>query len=233
MKNIVTDFRISPQSAAELERLGFEIIPTMPLGGVYRQICGHTDIQLHVAHEKAICAPSVYEYYKSRLPRVVRGSIEPGARYPYDIAYNACGFGDTVVCNVKNTAPEILSEYKQILNTRQGYTKCSICLIESKTEKQSAITSDSGLHRLLTENGIEALKISPGHISLYDMDGFIGGASGMLAPGLLAFNGDLKNHPDGAEIAAFCRNAGVDFVCLSNDMLCDVGGLFAFGAENS
>ena len=210
---------------AGLFELGFEVIPTMPLNCVYDEINGHADVQIHIVNNKAICAPEAYEYYKKQLSGidVICGSVSLAEKYPFDIAYNVCGMGDTAICNEKHTAAEILKEYKNTLQTRQGYAKCSICVVNDN----AAITADEGIYRILTDNGIDALKIRPGYITLGNMTGFIGGASGLLKPGLLAFCGNIKTHPDHADIEAFCRNAGADIVSLSSGELQDVGSMIA------
>lgn len=225
MKNVIADYHLPHEQAAELSRMGFTVIPTARLKNVYEEIQGHADIQLHSAGGRLICAPEVYEYYKDRLPdaELVRGSAAIGAQYPLDIPYNACGMGDFVICRAAHTAPEVLKEYSSVIDTRQGYAKCSICVVS----ETAAITADDGIYRQLLQNGFDALKIRPGHIRLGEMTGFIGGASGLLRPGLVAFCGDLMTHPDGAEIAAFCRNNGAEAVSLGGGELFDAGGLIA------
>ena len=195
----------------------------MPLMHLYDEIRSHADIQVHSAGERLICAPEVYGYYNERLTGadIVCGAREVGAKYPADILYNACGMGDTVICNAAHTAPEVLGEYKRVLNVRQGYAKCSICVVSDS----AAVTSDEGIYKILKDNGFDVLKIRPGYIRLGKMAGFIGGASGLLRQGLIGFCGDLMSHPDGAEIAAFCRSAGVDTVSLGKGGLVDVGSI--------
>ena len=222
---VIADYRMDEKCKAGLSKLGFDVIPTIPLECVYDEINGHADIQIHIVNNKAICAPEAYEYYKKQLLgiEVICGSMQLDRKYPSDIAYNVCGMGDTAICSKKHTAPEILKEYKNVINSRQGYAKCSICVVNDNT----AITADEGICRILTENGMDVLRISPGYITLGNMTGFIGGASGLLKPGLLAFCGNIKTHPDHADIAAFCRNAGVDIVSLSSGELQDVGSMIA------
>ena len=92
---------------------------------------------------------------------------------------------------------------------------------------ETAITSDSGLYRLMASKGLNVLKISPYDIELYNMSGFIGGASGLLYDNLLAFNGDLSTHRDHKNIEDFCRNVGVDTVSLSHGILKDIGSIIS------
>ena len=222
---VIIDYRASQETVSALCRLGCDVIKTVPLNQVYPEIGGHPDIQLHIVNNKIICAPQVYEYYKKVLPeyQIIRGSAELSDRYPLDIAYNVCRIGKYAICNVKNTAKEIISEYDSILNTKQGYAKCSICVVSDN----AAITADEGIYKLLTSNGIDTLKITPGNIDLYGMEGFIGGASGLLKPDLLTFNGNLYNHPDGQLIEKFCNSHGVNIVCLHSGRLTDTGSILS------
>lgn len=216
---------MSEETKAGLRELGFTVMPTIPVNAVYDQIKGHADIQIHIVNGRAICAPEVYEYYKKMLPEidVICGSKPLGAKYPADIAYNVCGIGGLAICSERYAAPEILRQYKKILNTRQGYSKCSVCVVSDI----AAITADEGIYSLLCKNGIDVLKIRPGFVSLDNMTGFIGGASGLLRDRLLAFNGDIATHPDCENIKAFCKNSGVDIISLGNGELCDIGSILA------
>lgn len=229
MKQIIADYRTSEVTKAELVRLGFSVIETKPISKLYNEVRGHADMQIHIVNGKAICEPTVYGYYKEALKGVdiVRGGVELSERYPSDIAYNTCGVGNYAICKTEYTAHEILKEYRNmgaiILNTRQGYAKCSLCVID----KNSAITSDNGLYKLLKEHGINILKIREGFIQLGKMNGFIGGASGLIKPNLIAFNGDLRTHPDCENIKSFCRNSGADIVSLNKGPLIDIGSFTA------
>lgn len=224
-KKVIVDYRTDPEVIKELNRLGFDAVKTMPVKALYYEVNGHSDMQFHFTGSKAICAPEVYSYYKKLLPGIdiILGSKKIGPKYPYDIAYNTCVIGDHVICRCEYTADEILSEYsdKQIVDTKQGYAKCSICVVNDN----SAITSDNGLYKLMKKKGLNVLKISPCGIKLYGMTGFIGGASGLLDKDLLAFNGDLTTHRDHSNITAFCRDAGVNTVSLSRNELADIGSI--------
>lgn len=227
MKQIITDYRTSTETIAELEKLGFSVVKTIPIQALYNEVNGHGDMQIHVINDMAVCEPTVYKYYKSSLKNIhiVCGSVLLNGKYPNDIAYNTCQIGEYAICKISNTAKEILEKYRQfnykIINTKQGYTKCSICVVD----KYSAITSDAGLYKLLTKIGLNILKIEPGYINLGSMEGFIGGASGLLNANLLAFNGNISSHPDYKNIKSFCKNCGVDIISLNNNQLTDIGSL--------
>lgn len=226
-KQVIIDYRTDITSINELLKLGYEPIFTLPVDTLYKEVKGHADMQIHIVNGKGICAPEVYQYYKETNLNIelICGSVKIGSKYPYDIAYNACGIGNYAVCKISNTAPEILSEYhslkREILNTKQGYTKCSICIVN----EESLITADEGIYQLTKNHGLNVLKISPCDIELYSMNGFIGGASGLLEENLLAFNGDIKTHHDGEIIIDFCKNVHVDTICLNSGKLKDIGSI--------
>lgn len=230
-KRALVDYRIESESIDELTRLGVKVYKTTPINSLYTEVDGHADMQIHFIDKKAVCAPEAYDYYKSLdLPdiKLICGSRALYNKYPDDIAYNVCSFGKYVICRPLCTAIEILTEYhylkKEILNTRQGYAKCNICIVSDNC----VITSDNGLYKLMTQHGIETLKIRKGFIDLYNMEGFIGGASGLIDNKTLCFNGNIKTHPDAENIKSFCKNAGVDVISLNNGNLKDIGSILVF-----
>ena len=230
-KNLLVDYRTDESSIEELRRLGATVYKTTPIKSLYFEIMGHADIQIHFVGKKAVCAPESYSYYKSlKLDGIelICGSNALKSEYPYDIAYNACTIGNYLICRPSHTAIEILSEYrslkKDILSARQGYAKCSICVVNEET----AITADEGMYKLLKDNKLNVLKINEGYIELYNMKGFIGGASGLIDNKTLCFNGNLKTHPDCDNIISFCNNVGVDAVSLNSGNLKDIGSILRF-----
>lgn len=227
---VIVDFRIAQESIDELQRLGYTVYKSSKIPTLYNEVCGHPDMQIHFINKKAFCAPEVYDYYNSlNLSDIelIKGSHELKAEYPGDVLYNVCCIGNYVISRPLCVAIEIFSEYqsikKEFLNARQGYAKCSICVISDN----SAITADEGMYKLLKSNKINVLKIQDGFIKLYDMKGFIGGASGLIN-NTLYFNGNIKMHPDYKNIKAFCKNEGVDIYSLNNGDLWDVGTIMSF-----
>ncbi len=228
---VLVDYRTSEETISELKRLNIIVYKTTPVKTLYDEVNGHSDIQIHFVNNKAICAPETFQYYKSLdLSGIdlIKGSKELKNKYPDDIGYNACSLGKYLVCRPLCTAIEILSEYhylkKEILSARQGYAKCSICVVNDN----SAITADNGMYKLLKSKDLNVLKIQEGFIELYNMKGFIGGASGLIKDNLLAFNGNLKTHPDYENIISFCKNVGISVISLNNGNLTDIGSILRF-----
>ena len=226
-KAVLTDYRLNEQSRKTLESMGIKTYKTKPLKSVYAAIDGHTDIQLfHVGGKEFVCAPETYEYYKEMLmfARLYKGESELGAKYPKDIAYNAAAVGGRLLCAKEYTERHIIEKYDKIINTKQGYAKCSTAIIT----ENAIITADKGIYESIRAQGCDALLIKSGHIELKGMNyGFIGGASGKLSSELFAVNGDLSTHPDSDAIKSFCRNYGIETVSLKSGAIEDVGSIMA------
>lgn len=229
---IIADCRADNETIKSLKKTGYTVIPTMILDCVYDAIASHADIQIHyLGFDRFVCAPEVFDYYKNQLPdgfTLIKGSKQLGTKYPADISYNAAAIGNTLICNSRSTAIEILQEYsckgRNILSVAQGYSKCSTCVVNSN----AIITADTGIAKTAKSNGMDVLRISEGHIELKGMNyGFIGGASGLIEKNVLVFNGELNTHPDGEEIKKFCYNHGVEIAELNTGILTDIGSVIS------
>ena len=227
-RKVIIDYRTQAQTVKSLSELGFEVIKTTQLKSLYKEVDGHSDMQLHITDEGIICEPTLLDYYKKFLPEynITAGQTVLNGKYPEDIAYNVCRLGKYVICNKAFAEQKIIDYYTirgfEFINIKQGYAKCNICVVGN----EAVITSDNGIYNTLKNKNLDVLKIRQGCISLYDMSGFIGGATGLLSDSLLAFNGDIKCHPDSENIISFCRNVGVDVISLSDGQLEDIGSIF-------
>ncbi len=227
---VLIDYRTDKETINELNRIGCFVYKTTPVDSLYNEVNGHADMQIHFINSKAFCAPECYDYYKDlNLSGInlICGSKPLKPTYPDDVLYNVCNIGKYVISRPLCTAIEISAEYlslkKEFLNARQGYAKCSICVVNDN----SAITADEGMYKLLKNNNINVLKIKDGYVRLYNMKGFIGGASGLIN-NTLYFNGNIKLHPDYKNIKSFCKNIGVDIYSLNNGPLIDIGTIMQF-----
>ena len=221
------DFRTNEKSIKTLEALGIKVIKTPRLSSVYNAICGHADIMLHKCSDNDIvCEPTVYDYFTSCgfKPRCGRTSV--GAEYPFDIAYNAARVGNNLFCLEKHTDEVILNYCMEhgikIIDTKQGYAKCSVCVVA----ENALITSDKNIARCAERNGIDFLITDDRDILLEDFEhGFIGGASGLLPGRLLAFNGNIELHRDYKRIVDFCCGYNVEVISLNDGPIVDIGSI--------
>lgn len=198
---------------------------------LYNAVKFHSDMQVcHLGGDKIVCTDLSAGYCKElkRLGfKLIDSRMEVTEKYPKDIPVNSAFLGKNhLICGVKHTSPVLLEHAVRhdinILNTKQGYAKCSTCVVN----KNAIITSDKSIFGLAVKNGIDALLIRSGYITLDGLNyGFIGGASGMIDKNIMAFTGDISLHPDYVEIRAFLRKHSVDYVCLTDGKLRDIGGI--------
>jgi len=224
----IVDCRADDKSVYRLENYGLRVIPTIKIDTLYDAIATHADIQIHYLGEnKFVCAPEAFDYYRNQLSdefTLIKGSLSLKSQYPHDIGYNVATLDKFAICNSRYTAIEILSEYKrmskEILNAKQGYSKCSICVVNGN----AIITADTGIAKSADEHNIDVLRINPGHIELRNMNyGFIGGATGLINKDVLAVNGSLETHPDADAITQFCKKHNVELYPLKDGILTDIG----------
>ncbi|MBQ4109478.1 MAG: hypothetical protein IJC74_01210 [Clostridia bacterium] len=170
-----------------------------------------------------------FEYYTELFSglsvKLLKGENSLKSDYPYDIAMNAVILNGCLFHNLEYTDKAILKFAEnygwKMVNVKQGYTKCSTLIVT----ENSVITSDKGLAKAYTENGIEALLISPGNIKLKNFDyGFIGGSGGKISKEEILFFGDVKLHPDFYKINEFLAEKNIKYVCADGE-LTDFGSL--------
>lgn len=228
--SVIIDKKTTPEIIGTLEKLNINYIKTEEISTLYEAVSTHPDMQIHFVTETcAVAAPAVYNYYKSTLPSCITlhcGTANPGSTYPDSCAYNVAKLGKKVIGNLSYTDKKIIELYAsmdvEFINVKQGYTKCNLCIVS----ENAVITEDEGLLKALSPYGIEVLKITPGSIRLKGFDyGFIGGASGFIAPGKLAFTGDITTHPEYKTIKSFINSHSVDIIKLSSTKVDDFGSI--------
>ena len=229
MKYAIIDYRASVKTADALRKYGFKVVLTPHLDHVYTTICGHTDIMVHKLCDKTIVAePTVSGYFKEKMPEieVIPGNTILKEKYPYDIAYNAARVGNNIICNKNFTDDKIIEFANEnglnLLNTKQGYAKCSICVISN----EAVITSDKNIQSVLNKNNVDVLMVDDSKIKLENFEhGFIGGATGLLNENTLAVNGNIELHTNYREIIEFCNKHGVEVISLNNEEIIDIGSI--------
>ena len=82
-------------------------------------------------------------------------------KYPEDVYLDALLLGDHLICKERYTAKKIKAG-KKIKDVKQGYARCSVCLLG----RRAAITADGGIAKRLEELGSKTLIISAGDICL-------------------------------------------------------------------
>lgn len=205
------------------------------------RVSGHADLSVfHAGGEHIILAPylegsSFAQAVADMGADICFAAIHQSKKYPHDAQLNALSLGNRLICCRNATACEVIKSFDdsrggRLLLTKQGYSACSICVVD----ENSIITSDPGIAFVCERDGMDVLFISPGFFSLegYDL-GFIGGSSFKLSETKLAFTGTLDGHPDRERILAFLDVHGVEPVFLTGSPAFDIGGAVPLTEKNS
>ena len=231
---VAVNCRIPQECADSLLSLGFELVLMPPCSLLPAPVASHPDMLFFILGEYMLTYRDYYTVARREIDiiaksgrlRLVLSDESPGSIYPNDILFNAAPIGDLIFAradSISHHIPEICDLYgAKIINTRQGYARCSTVIVDGR----SIITSDAGIAKAASVEGLDVLKVTPGHIALqgYDM-GFIGGASGVCGDKVY-FCGNILSHPDAAAITAFCKARGREVVSLGSRELTDVGTMF-------
>jgi hypothetical protein len=224
---IIADYRMPPGAKARLALYG-ELIEFSAKGLVYDAICGHPDIFICQTPGTLVVAPNL----PGEMPGILAnynipftsGDIRVGGNYPETAHYNAVSTNEVFIHNLKLTDKAVLSAAagRKTIGCKQGYTRCNVLPLGS----ERFITSDKPIHRLLLDNRLESLYVSPEDIILPGVNhGFFGGACGVWN-NTVFICGSLKNFTEGTRVREFIENGHYSLIELYDGPLIDCGGLF-------
>lgn len=145
--------------------------------------------------------------------------------YPTDCLLNFADIGDYIICN-KSILTEDIAEIlpdKPIIDVKQGYSKCSVCICKHNT----IITDDISVYNaVLQYDNINSLLIEKGSVNIDKYDyGFIGGCCGLIDKNTLLFNGDLSLHSDFDKIKNFLYDNDINYIDIKGKPLTDIGSI--------
>lgn len=215
-------------------KLGIELL-TIP-ENVYldSRLSGHADLSfLHTGYNSVFASSQVMSFglltrLESEGFEVLEPQCCPGDVYPYDCKLNVCIADKYYICNENIIDTEIknrLSDNDLVpVYVNQGYSKCSVCLVDST----SAITSDRGIASSLKLYGFDVLLIETGGIILEGFDyGFIGGSAFMAGKDRICFTGDFRFFDGLTEkkIMAFLEEREINHSFLTDGPIIDMGGI--------
>lgn len=234
-KLVIIDNRLRKIEKEKLKELGYKLIEINATTNVYPEIASHVDIFTCKIEEKIIVEPTQYQnILKYDIPTkidIVKGQERIQCKYPFDIKYNVCIIGKKAIHNFQHTDLKLkqvlLDKGYELINTTQGYTNCSIAVINDN----SAIVSDKGLYKILKFHGIDTLLIEDNiDIKLLSKEkysnkrGFIGGCISKLGDAIIVF-GDLDKIDINGKIRAFILSKKVNMIEFKGLDVIDYGGL--------
>ena len=230
MKKIIIDERMRQIEKIKLKALGYKIIEIKKSNKVYPEISSHVDIFTCKIGDKIVVEPSQY-VNMSKMSFLIKGNEEIEAQYPYDIKYNVCTIGKRALHNFKYTdsvlKDELIKQGYELINTTQGYTNCSIAVIN----ENSAIVTDKGLYKILNKHNIDVLYLeyepdikllNSGKYS--NRKGFIGGAISRIGDKIIVF-GDLNKIDINQKIKEFINQKGIQIIDFQGLDVIDYGGI--------
>ena len=152
-------------------------------------------------------------------------------KYPQDIKYNVCIIGNKAIHNFEYTdskiKEELIKQNYELINTNQGYTNCSIAVIDDN----SAIVTDKGLYKILEKHKIDVLYLKENlDIKLLTKsgystrNGFIGGAIAKIDNNIIIF-GDLNKIDKQSKIRDFIMSKDLNIIEFKNLDIIDYGGI--------
>ena len=213
-----------------LKKLKIDTINIMPCPNLYKLESTHADMQCHHLNKNEIVISRDNTYLYKQLKNlgldIKYSNKYLRKNYPYCSILNAARVNNYLFANAKyidNTILEnCLKNNIEIINVSQGYTKCSIAIIDSN----SIITADDSIYKAAKIKNIDVLKIRPGYIELPGYNyGFIGGTCGLIDKNKIVFTGNILLHPDYKKIKNFIEGKNIEIICLNNKHLLDVGGI--------
>ena len=230
-KNICFVSCLVPQVMQNELARDFFVVPLPPDPLLDSPVASHPDMIMSVMGD-SIVLPRAYFEANCELfvpaeemgYRIVLSDAPRSKKYPSDIGLNAAVGEDYIICRAGSTAPKLLEcakiAGKKVIDVKQGYAGCS-CIVTDK----AVLTSDVGIHRALTEQGIESSYVDKAGISLpgYDV-GFIGGSGG-YHDGTIYYFGSLNSIACGNSVKEFAKHHGYNVRELSETKLSDYGGM--------
>lgn len=225
------DYRTTSEEITTLEHQGLTCISIPKCTSLYNAIDGHVDIQLAILNKckkEVIIHKNMDKNFKNLL--VSKGikfqetACSLNGTYPYNVILNALILENHFIHNLNFTDSELIKTQnsKNLINVKQGYTKCSCLIVNEK----AIITSDCGIYKNLSAEGFDVLLVPPGDINLPGLDyGFIGGTGGMISETTMAFFGSLDHYLYGEQIKEFLSKYNVTPLYLKDCKLTDRGSI--------
>ena len=231
----VTDERLTKEAQAMLEKAGHTVLRLPPHPLLSPPIASHPDMLLFFASDVIYCTKSYLSLARDELLKIQKHtqreirtiSKDYGGLYPYDVLLNALPVGNTLFCNRKTIAPELIQKTTySICHVNQGYTKCAAVPIG----ETALITGDHGIASIASQLSFQCLHVSENDIRLPGYDhGFIGGCTSFAPYAKLDavfFCGDLSLLPQAEQIRSFCTERGITPIEIKGHDMTDVGTVF-------
>ena len=210
-----------------LQTLDIQAISVYEGAGLNGSLAAHADMNyFHYGNNELFCMNDRAAGEWAKKFNLVPVGEPLSDRYPHSVLLNCVRIGSYLICNTETVSKIILDKaYKdglQIINTKQGFTKCSVCVLS----KDSIITDDPSIYESASKFINDVTFISKGSIKLDGYNyGFIGGCTGKISKDCLAFCGRIDSHSDHNIIYDALERNKLRAAELTDDTLEDIGSL--------
>ena len=233
MNCAVVDSRISNACRSRLIAEGFCLITLPPHSALGAPVASHTDMLIARIGENLVFNRSYANAHPEIIDKIrvaaskyniVLDDAVLSEVYPNDCVYNSLVTNEKIyTAHTDNDSISHLANKmgKTLVKIKQGYPACTTLLLNGKR----AVTADEGMARVLRSDGFSVTIIENGDISLPPHAyGFIGGACGVFR-NTVYFCGDVGTHRSFDKISTAIKDAGMNYICLSDEKLSDLGGI--------
>lgn len=188
----------------------------------------HPDMSLFKYDEETLIASrESFDYYneifKGTKINIINADEDPLEKYPYDVKFNALRVGEHLICKKDVCAEIIIKRFdvNKIINSSQGYVKCSIIDVGS----EYFASDDKYLYEIIKSFGKKCILLDKGFVKIKDYDyGFIGGASG-YARDKIFLTGKIINEANRIRLEEFAREINKELIYLTEYDIFDIGTL--------
>ncbi len=214
-----------PQLNDSLKKLDIEPLFVSGCRDILPQVEDHSDMLFSYIGDGCYMLEKSQAALDSSLKMLgfksINSRISLSAGYPHDVVLNTCIIGNKIL------GSEAIADYrkddsKNFVAVKQGYAKCSVCVVD----ENSLITDDISIFNKCKSLDMDVLFVRKGSVKLNGFDyGFIGGCCGKIARDVLAFFGDINTHSDSSKIKSFLSFRGIDAFSLCPGDLKDIGSI--------
>lgn len=237
-KYIVIDSKMRKEEKEYIKKLKYNIIELKKRDNIYEEISSHVDIFCCKIKNNIIVEKELYNEFLKNSDEIVKEKIICGKSYskggyPNDVAYNVCNIGNNVIHNFKYTDKKIIDiiqkEKLNMININQGYSNCSIAVIDDN----SAIVTDKKIEENLLKNNIDVLFLDKRDLDIKllkndsrysNMAGFIGGCIARVEDKIIVF-GDIDKIDKYGKIRGFINTRNLQLVYFKGLDVIDYGGI--------
>lgn len=212
----------------KLNKFNIKVYPSFESKILKGAVATHPDMSLFKYDEDTLIASrESFDYYneifKGTKINIINANEDPHEKYPSDVKFNALRIGEHLICKRDVCAKSIIKRFDEakIINSSQGYVKCSIIDVGS----EYFASDDKYLYEIIKSFGKKCILLDKGFVKIKDYDyGFIGGASG-YARDKIFLTGKIINEANRIRLEEFSREINKELIYLTEYDIFDIGTL--------